>query len=81
MHERQARAILRRWDAVALLQLAEHAARLSDECARAEARAAQAEEWAESWRDDFLRLCEEQHARAGITQSGRLVALAPELQS
>lgn len=78
---RQICAILRRWDAIALDQLAEHAARMSDDLDRATARAAQAEEWAEAWRDDFMRLCEEQHARPGIAQSGRLVALAPEVQA
>ena len=40
-----------------------------------EARAAQAEEWAESWRDDFLRLCEKSGQRPGITQAGALVAI------
>lgn len=71
----KARAILRRWDRIAHAQLVEHAARLAVELESAEARAAQAEEWAESWRDDFLRLCEESRQRPGITQAGHLVAI------
>ena len=73
-----ARAILRRWDRIAHAQLVEHAARLAIELESAQARAAQSEEWAESWRDDFLDLCEQSHVSPGITQAGRLVALPGE---
>ena len=75
------RAILRRWDAIALSQLAETTARLADERDEAEARAAQAEQWAEDWRDDFIRLCDERQEHPGITQAGRLVATAPDIQT
>lgn len=77
----KARAILRRLDALALLQLAEHAARLVVELESAEARAAWAEDCAESWRDDFLRLCEESGQRPGITQAGALVAVPSDAQA
>ncbi|CAA2367835.1 hypothetical protein [Xylella phage Bacata] len=75
-----ARTILRRLDALALVQLAEHAARLAVALEQAEARAYAAEDAAESWRDDFLRLCEETGQRPGITQAGALVALPGDVQ-
>lgn len=76
-----ARTILRRLDALALVQLAEHAARLAVALESAEARAAWAEDAAESWRDDFLRLCEETRQRPGITQAGALVAVPNDAQT
>lgn len=69
------RAILARWDSIAYAQLCEHAAQLADERDRANARADQAEQWAESWRDDFMRLCEETDKRPGITIDGHMVAM------
>ena len=70
-----ARAILRRLDALALVQLAEHAARLAVENEELRGRLCAAEDAAESWRDDFLRLCAESGQRPGITQAGALVAI------
>lgn len=75
-------AILRRWDRIAFSQLAENAARLAVEnetlaaaLYRESARADDAEAWAESWRNDFLALCEDRGDTPGITVSGALVAV------
>lgn len=71
---------LRRWDAITRSQLCEHIHRLAGEndalreaLARERERADSAEQWAEQWREDFMRLC----AQPGITQSGRLAAKRP----
>jgi outer membrane murein-binding lipoprotein Lpp len=84
MNTRTARLaqIQARWDARAVEQLRAEVARLAAEnerleaeLYRAEGRAASAEEWAESWRDDFYRACETNGAQPGITMDGHLVAV------
>jgi len=71
-------AILARWDRIAYGQLCEHAAQLADERDEARDRAYHAEQSAESWRDDFLRLAEETRSRPALTVDGRMVGLPAE---
>ena len=78
-------AILRRWDRIASAQLIEHAARLAidhdnlrHELERTQFYLQCAERAAESWREDFMRACEESGARPGLTIDGRMVALTGE---
>lgn len=71
-------AILARWDRIAFGQLCEHVAQLAEERDEYRERAYRAEECAESWRDDFMRACEQSNARPGLTVDGRMVALLPE---
>lgn len=83
--------ILRKWDAIAARQLCEAAAeqsalidrlRLDLDDARDEAR--RADECAESWRDDALRmqeqLCEMTGGQPGLTQQGELVVVQGVVQ-
>lgn len=56
-------------------KLAKRVETLEQENEQLEARANSAEEWAESWRDDFINLQLSSHpdSSPGITQDGRLV--------
>lgn len=69
--------ILRRWDGIANQQLIEAAARLAEENDRLREELRWAEDAAESWRDDALRLMQDAWAatgsRPGITKGGALV--------
>lgn len=69
--------ITRRLDTAALAQLREVAATQAAEIDALRVRLAFAEEAAESWRDDALRmqleLCELTHSAPGITVGGALV--------
>lgn len=73
------KALLRRLDAVAFSQLAAQAALLAEENESLRSQLAWAEDAAESWRDDALRMMEERCAasgeRPGITQQGQLVTV------
>ena len=79
-----AAGILRRWDGIAHEQLCAEAARLAEENERLREQLAWAEEAAESWRDDALRMMEEACAasgkRPGITISGALVTVPAEVR-
>lgn len=71
--------IARRLDAIALQQLREECARLAAENDQLRQELGWAEQAAESWRDDALRLMEEACAdgtrQPGITQAGALVTI------
>lgn len=71
--------ILQRWDRIAMLQLTQAAARLSDENDELSERLYRAEETAEFWREQAmdmqLQLCEATDTRPGITRSGALVTV------
>lgn len=71
-------AILARWDRIAFGQLCEHVAQLAEERDDYRERAYRAEECAESWRDDFMRIMQETGRAPGLTIDGRMVALPPE---
>jgi hypothetical protein len=71
-----------RWDARAVEQLRAEVARLAEENERlatqleqAEDARYRAEQWAESWRDDFMRMCEETSTQPGLTIDGHLVTV------
>lgn len=68
-------AILRRWDRIAHAQLCEAAARLAAENDELQDRVIHAEWSADSWREDFLKMCEQTGAQPGLTQDGRFVAV------
>lgn len=74
-----AAALLRRLDAIACEQLCAEAARLAEENERLRVELAWAEQAAESWRDDALRMMEDACAasgrRPGITLGGALVTV------
>jgi hypothetical protein len=69
--------ILRRWDALAAIQLCEAATRLAEAEERLRGELQRADDCAEAWREDALRLqeqlCEISGGHAGITQAGALV--------
>ncbi len=69
--------ILRRWDGIANQQLIEAAARLAEENDRLREELRWAEDAAESWRENAMRLTEDACAdgskRPGITVGGALV--------
>lgn len=71
--------IARRLDAIALQQLREECARLAAENDQLRSELHWAEQAAESWRDDALRLmeeaCSDGSRQPGITQSGALVTI------
>jgi len=73
------RAVLRQLDAIAIDQLCAEVARLAVENERLRVELAWAEDAADSWRDDALRiqeqLCEQTGARPGITIDGELVVM------
>lgn len=77
MNEQRIRTIFRRWDRIAAHQLVEAAARLAEENDRLRAQVRLAEDAAESWRDDALRLMEDACAQGdrhpGITPGGSLL--------
>lgn len=77
--------ILRRWDEAACEQLCAEVARLAEENERLRAELVWAEEAAESWRDDALRLMEEACADGstspGLTLEGALVAVPAEVRA
>lgn len=70
-------AVRRRWDAIALAQLAERAAQLDAENDELKCRLAHAEQVADDcWQqamDMQLQLCERTGSEPGITQDGQLV--------
>lgn len=68
-------AILARWDRIAYAQLCEHVAALADERDEYRRRAYRAEDEAEAWRADCLRMFDEMNLAPGLTMDGRLVAL------
>lgn len=78
-------AFLRRLDELAYEQLCAEAARLIQENERLRDELHWAEDCAESWRDDALRLMEAQCAATGaapgLTQSGHLVLVQPEART
>ena len=81
---RALRRLERRLDQSALQQLRAHAAALQDqvealkqENQRLYEEAQSAMVWAEQWRDDFNRLCEETSTEPGLTKEGRLVSAGP----
>lgn len=72
--------IFARWDAKATEQLCAEVARLAAENERltealsdSEYRRCQAEQCADNWRDDFMRMAEDTGAQPGITIDGHLV--------
>lgn len=82
------RSILRKWDRIALLQLAEAATRMHEELdelrlERDEAERRYAVEQAnadDAWdqlREMQLQLCEEKGMQPGLTKSGHLVLVKP----
>ena len=78
-------SLLRRFDDQAHEQLCSEAARLAEENERLRAQLAFAEEAADSWRDDALRMmeahCAATGAQPGITLSGSLVAVPMEVRA
>lgn len=76
--------ILRRWDGIANQQLIEAAARLAEENDHLRTELRLAEDAAERWRDDALRLMEDACAttgsRPGITKGGALVLVSATAQ-
>lgn len=74
--------LLRRFDAAAHEQALAEVIRLAEENEHLRTELWRAEEAAEGWRDDALRLMEEQRtatgAQPGITQSGALVLVPTE---
>jgi hypothetical protein len=66
-------AIRRRWDRIALVQLAERAAELAAENAELRERCARAEECADHWAEQAQELA---GPEAGLTVGGRFVRLA-----
>lgn len=76
--------ILRRWDGIANQQLIEAAARLAEENDHLRTELRRAEDAAESWRDDALRLMEDACAatgsQPGITPRGALVLVPATAQ-
>lgn len=67
--------LAQRLGAVALDQLRAEVTHLACALEHEQRERMWAEDAAESWRDDFLRLAEETGARVGITCSGQLVAM------
>lgn len=84
MNKQQIRSIFRRWDRIAAQQLVEVVARLAEENDRLRAQLRLAEDAAESWRDDALRLMEDACAQGdrhpGITLGGSLVVVSAAAQ-
>lgn len=76
MNTQNIRTIFRRWDRIAAQQLVEVVARLAEENDRLRVQLRLAEDAAESWRDDALRLMEEACAQGdrhpAITPGGSL---------
>lgn len=66
-------AVRRRWDLIALEQLAEATARLSEQNEELERRAYWAEQSAEMWQQDAE--IERERGTAGLTIDGRIVRL------
>ena len=77
--------ILRRWDGIAYEQLCATAARLAEENERLRTELRWAEDAAESWRDDALRLMEEActdgSKQPGLTIEGALVTVPVEVRA
>lgn len=71
-------AILARWDRIAFAQLCEHVATLAGERDEYRERAYRAEENADAWRDDCMRIMQETGRAPGLTIDGHLVALPME---
>lgn len=73
---------LSKWDRAALEQLCAEVVRLAEENERLAVKLEQteesryrAEQWAQSWQEDFMRLCEETSTQPGLTIDGHLVAV------
>jgi len=71
--------ILRRWDQIAIAQLAQAAVRMSDELAELRETLYRTEDAAQFWSEQAmgmqLAMCEEQGGSPGITKSGQLVVV------